>query len=469
MSAATPIGQAFAQPGSADQTATYTPGGISSFQRFGFSILVVYLFLIYSRIFDVKFAFLHIPGISYRVMFAMVILSQAFLKALKWDIGKALLGLTVWFVLSIPTSLWRGGSTQLLINTWVPAFVIFLATAGLVGNYDQCKKAITAVAYGFMVLTGIAMVWGSTEDTGRLYLPQGKFANPNEMGQALLLGMALWLYMFHNAQSGLRKAFAGVMMLLMLFTMTKTGSRGALIGLAVLILSLFLRSSPGGKLKLMMGGTVLLVVILGTMPARLLNRYKTLTEDQEEITDPEDNAYSSAEARKDLLRKSIRYTFHHPIFGVGPGMFVVAEDAEAREAGARHGRWQGTHNSYTQVSSECGIPAMVFYAAAIFFSLRTSSRIYRRTRGDPNLSDIAHLALGLNYAMIVYAVTVTFDYIAYTSMLPVFAGLITALASTVDAEIARRTAAPVEPQATITPVRGLRPAISAPYQLKYAK
>jgi len=121
---------------------------------------------------------------------------------------------------------------------------------------------------------------------------------------------------------------------------------------------------------------------------------------------------------------------------------VVAEDKDAIKAGRRHGSWQGTHNSYTQVSSECGIPALIFYVMAVVFALRKTHKIYGQTRGDPRLQDIANVALGLNYALIVFAVTILFDYIAYTSMLSVFGGLSAALGATYEAEIARRTAAP---------------------------
>jgi O-antigen ligase len=443
MTAVPPHIRALASPVPANQGAVANPGGSSGFQRLGFTILVLYLFLIYSRIFDVKLSYLHIPGISYRVIFAMVVLSQAFVRALKSDIGKALLGFSVWFVLAIPGSMWKGGSTVLLLGNWLPAFIIFLATAGLIENYDQCRKAVNAVAYGLLVLTAIAILYGSTEATGRLYLPQGKFANPNEMAQALLLGLSLWWLMWLNAKSGMGKAVAGVVMMVMLFTISKTGSRGAMVSFGVLLLSVFLRSSPGGKMKMLIGTVVLAALIMGTMPKRLLNRYRTLAEDQEVIAgdDLDSTAYSSTAARKDLLRKSIKYTFQHPLFGVGPGMFVVAEDADAIAAGRRHGAWQGTHNSYTQVSSECGIPALIFYVLVIFYALRKTSRIYRRTRGDPRLADIANIAVGLNYAMVVYAVTVLFDYIAYSSMLSVFAGLSAALGATVEAEIARRAAA----------------------------
>ena len=280
----------------------------------------------------------------------------------------------------MPFSVWRTGSKDIFQNKWLLfSFVAFLAVAGLVHNYHQWFKLFKTLTSALLVFTIISNVFG-IPNNGRLFLTQGKFSNPNEMAQALLLGLSVWLLLSLNAKSGLFKATAGLVMLIMLFTVTKTGSRGALIAFGVLVLCIFLRSTSAGKMKIIIGGGVLLAVIVGTMPKRLLNRYRTLAEAQDAVAvDDESSAYDSTNARKDLLRKSIRYTFEHPLFGVGPGMFLVAEDAEARAAGRRHGSWQGTHNSYTQVSSELGILACMFYVMAIFFGLKKPSGIHRKT------------------------------------------------------------------------------------------
>ena len=138
------------------------------------------------------------------------------------------------------------------------------------------------------------------------------------------------------------------------------------------------------------------------------------------------SAVTSTQHRRELLKKSIKFTLQHPIFGVGPGMYAVAEDSDARANGLRKGSWQGTHNSYTQVSSELGIPGLIAYVAVIVFAYKRSAALYRKTRGDPRLISISGCALALNYCIIVYAVSVFFDYIAFTSMLSVFAGLVAA-------------------------------------------
>src|SRR3954454_1993476 len=91
----------------ADAVEEYQESGL---QKLGFNFLLVFLFLAFSRIFDVKFGALHITGASYRVVFAMVILSRGFVTSLKTPIGKAFLGFTICFGMSVPFSIWKGGS-----------------------------------------------------------------------------------------------------------------------------------------------------------------------------------------------------------------------------------------------------------------------------------------------------------------------------------------------------------------------
>jgi len=430
-------------------------GGISGFQRLGYGILLFYLFLIYSRIFDVKFSFLHLPGISYRVILVMMLLGRAFVPGLKHPIGKAMYFLTFWMLVATPFSMWKGGSVAVLQDAWIPTFVIFLATSGLLVTFEQCRKSLFTVGLGLCVLTFIAIVYGNTESSGRLFLPNGKFSNPNEMAQALCMGLPLVWLMFQESTNGLKKVMAGGIIFLMLLIISKCGSRGALITIAVLFMLAFLRASIMGKTKLLLAVVGICTILLALMPGKLIRRYKTLDESEEQQTFSagddnydermETSAVTSAQHRRDLLKRSIKYTLQHPLFGVGPGMFPVAEDTDMRNQGFRKGTWQGTHNSYTQVSSEEGIPALIAYIVVIVLSFRRTSQLMRKTKDDPRLRSITNCATALNYCMMIYAVSVFFDYIAYTSMLSVFAGLCMALDVTASAEINRLTAIPREP------------------------
>lgn len=425
------------------------PESGDGFRKLGYGVLVVYLFLIYSRIFDVKFGSLHIPGLSFRIILVMLLTSQAFLVALKTSVGRAMSFMFVWFICAISTSVWRRGSYSYFTAEEFPSFVVFLATAGLIANFRQFRKVMSVMAGAFFVLMVIAVIWGSTEETGRLYLPQGKFSNPNEMAQALLLGMSLWWLVLRSAVSFQKRIFAVGVLVLTLLLISKTGSRGAMIAVGVVLLCAFLRASILGKLKLITGVTLIIGAVLVAMPGRLLHRYTTISGNDEDLVYNEDPDYdavvtaiTSTQARQYLLRESIKLTFWHPLLGVGPAMFPVAEDADAKAHGKRLGAWQGTHNSYTQVSSEIGIPGAIAYILVIFLSLRNSWRLHQKTRDDPRLKDISDCALCLNYCLIIYAVTVLFDYIAFTSMLSVFSGLTASLSRVAQSEIDGRIALP---------------------------
>jgi O-antigen ligase len=297
-----------------------------------------------------------------------------------------------------------------------------------------------------LVFTIISNVFGIS-DNGRLFLEHGKFGNPNEMAQALLLGLPLWAATMLMSKSLAGKAFAAGSTVLILVTTFRTGSRGAMIGFLAMLLVVFLRAPILGKLKIIMAGVLFLGLVLTTMPGRLIARYKSVAE--EEVDDSEmgasmaASAASSTQSRKMLLRHSLIFTIRHPLFGVGPGMFVVADDAYSKELGYSKGTWLGTHNSYTQVSSELGIPAFLFFVTTIVMALKGPYTLYKKTRGDPRLEDMGNAALALHYCLIVYAVTILFEHIAYTIMLPVFAGLAAGLVRTAAVEIQRIQSIPL--------------------------
>jgi O-antigen ligase len=86
-------------------------------------------------------------------------------------------------------------------------------------------------------------------------------------------------------------------------------------------------------------------------------------------------AMDSAAGRRQLLLDSIRLTFQHPLFGVGPGQFAQFRWSEGHMAGVRVG-WIVTHNAYTQISSENGFPGAIFFIAILV----GTAKILRRTK-----------------------------------------------------------------------------------------
>jgi O-antigen ligase len=62
------------------------------------------------------------------------------------------------------------------------------------------------------------------------------------------------------------------------------------------------------------------------------------------------------------------------VFGLGLGNFNLVSGAQhSGEANA----WMGTHNTFTQISSEAGLPAVGLYAALLVVAIRSMYRIRR--------------------------------------------------------------------------------------------
>jgi O-antigen ligase len=330
------------------------------------------------------------------------------------------------------------------------------------------------------VLATLSLFLGNSSQ-GRLAVIQGKFSNPNDLAQALLIGLPFWWFMARDpGRKGFRFALAVIFLGFILVVLAKTGSRGGLAAFIVMLMLAFWRASARGKLGLIVGCAVMGLLGVALVPRALTQRYTSIsasddgdmpanTEEQAVVA----SAINSSAIRMAIFKESLRLTLMHPLFGVGPGMFTVASAEEAKKEGVR-GKWLETHNTYTQISSEGGVPALIFYLSALFMCLGQTNSLYRlfRTSNDPRHAEIAAAVLCTQASLVAFGVTAIFSSVAYVSLFPTLAGLSIALALSVkkEAESLRATQrvlarAPFQtaPFPTVQPVRDapfepLRPA-----------
>jgi O-antigen ligase len=223
----------------------------------------------------------------------------------------------------------------------------------------------------------------------------------------------------------------------------RTGSRAGLLMLAAIMLIIFFRASMANKMKLFTAGTALGLLGISMASHEARQRYLTIFNPSAAETGDAQSAIESREARKLHLKQSIRLTLKKPIFGVGPGNFPSASADDAEELGV-DAAWRNTHNAYTQVSSEAGVPGLMLFLAIIAYCVTTTSRIYRMAKKRSDMQEILHIAFCLRLMMIIYIINGCFDSNAYQYHLPVFSALIFAFDTAVRREMAAapRTGAP---------------------------
>jgi hypothetical protein len=450
---------------------------MNPFRKLGVYSVLALLFVAYSRIFDFAFARLHIPAICSLLVIASCILCGAFVTAFTSRIGLMLLGFTLCMFADVPFSVWKGGSFALVTETWPKSLMVFIGVAGLVATLRQCKQVMLTLALGTGALAWFSVMLGGASH-GRLVLSEGtKFANPNDLAQALLIGLPFWFLLARNPnRTPFRRIIPVAFIALMMGVLAKTGSRGAFITAIALMLVVFWHATPAGKLGLVVASFVVLGLGVFFLPRTLVNRYLTMTAQEEpETIDAVDlgaddsvrfSAVESSANRMAMLKESIRLTLAHPLVGVGPGMFAVAVADAAKERG-KHVMFLETHNSYTQVSSECGLPAVIFYVGTLLTCLFRITYIFRQFRGrtDPRHAEIAAMAFALRASLFAYAVTAVFSSVAYQAMFPSLAGLSVAFIASVRGDLEQLKTAPAAAlaQRPAHPVR--RP---APWQARPA-
>ncbi|MEO7652527.1 MAG: O-antigen ligase family protein [Bryobacteraceae bacterium] len=433
------------------------PGAVNShpdinpFKRFGFYAVLMLLFISYSRIFDIYLTGFHIPGIVSALVTIAVFFSGAFLAAFSSRIGVLLLSFMAWLVVCIPTSEWRSGSLE-LVTQMIPIHIpMLLAVAGLVLTFRQVQQAMRTLALAALVLAISSLALGSSA-TGRLFLDQGKFSNPNDLAQALLLTLPFWFLITRNPMRAPFRVLIGMGCIgIILAALAKTGSRGGLIAFLITVFTIFWGAPLIGKLKITAAAALVVVVGALFLPGATVRRYVVLTKDASVEPEQapfagddelEEIAASSSESRKLILKESIGLTLRNPIFGVGPGMFPLAAAADSAAQGKRT-PWLQTHNTFTQVSSEAGIPALVFYAGSLLACWLGMLAIERRCRtfNHPHAADIGYAAFCLRLSLASYIMTAAFSSVAYQTFLPTLAGLSIALVRTANSELDRLSAA----------------------------
>ena len=402
-------------------------------QKIGFGLLVFFTFLMFGRPFDFVLSFLHIPMLAACLGLIAALISRSLRDGLTSNIGRWLVLYSVWLVLAVPTSYWKGGSVELLTDGWSKSFAFFVITASLAVTVQHTIKIMRTMAYAFSFAAILALLVGIT-DMGRLTLPQGLYSGANDLATAMMIGVVVCWFMVQNPAHGIfRKVLGLLCLVLLILVMLKTGSRGALITL--IVVTLFLQEYYSVSKKLFFV-TILLVggfVFALTIPAELRNRYITLFSGSGEgsISDSDRiqriATAGSSNERLYLLLTSLRFTAQRPIFGYGPGQFMTAENELSVRANKLKGNWHGTHNTYTEISSEAGIPALVFFVLCMLACRKELKRVEKlclEARQTEKLQEISIAAVALKMLLLAYAVFFMFEHIAYSPFLPSLAGLI---------------------------------------------
>jgi hypothetical protein len=399
--------------------------------RIGYYALLLWAFLYFSRLLDITYNNLKIMMLLNLVWLGAAFLSGGIVSLVTTRVGLAFSAFFCWTIVCLPFSVWKGGSVE-SVKLTLRALLLMGAIMAVVKTTRDCLRLMYVIGFALGLAGIVSRFAGESTATGRLALAAGTFADPNFYCMALLIGLPFLLLRATLERGFFNKAIPIAAMVPLLLAAVATGSRSGMLALLTMFTVYFIRSSARMRVYLLAGATACVVLISTVASDYILARFTTMfSSGYDESLSAQENrnlsgaAVGSAQARKYLLKRSIELTLKNPIVGVGPGMFPVAEAEDAKELNLEE-TWHETHNTYTQISSETGIPGLIFYGTALIIGLRTLSRLSKLKPRGPDRHGfhvVRQSALYLQLSLITLMVGAIFLSFAYSSLFFALIGL----------------------------------------------
>lgn len=310
---------------------------------------------------------------------------------------KLVLGLLAVCLVTLPTSIWPGGSVTGLYKGFLPTILLMLITAIICRSTADIKKfvwlltAINILIIYFVLSKDISHTSKGITDT----------YDTNDIAMILDCSLPI-LYYFMLSCRGIKKIILTICIVLLVLVVVKTASRGGMLGLIAFGGYLVLYSRD--KFKYFMLVVVATIVVVLFAPQETKVRFSSMINPQTEYDE-------NMGDRTQIWNSGIKLFLKSPILGVGFGNYVVA-DGGMKEGGA----WKTAHNSFLQIAVELGFLGLVLFvslSAGTFFK-------FKRIRRELEIIDCDHemlwLIRGLELSLLIYVVTTFFLSQAYSSL-----------------------------------------------------
>lgn len=351
---------------------------------FAYFGLVVFMFVYFARPED------WIPGLAVvplaKIAGIVILLALVFsFGNIRWNMPLeiaflSLLVVQLWLA-AVFSPVWKGGAVNAMLD-FSKVLPLVIVIYGVVRSINRLRGILFVQGATFAVIAIISIVSQHTTG-GRLQSASASFGNSNDLALLIDLSLPLCLALALTTRNYWKKSAWTVAMLAMIYAVFLTASRGGAIALLVAALVCLWQlgvKSRGFYLLLLVPFAVMVIWLYSGNGLR--NRFEQTTFSLNHGTE----ASESSEQRKELLIRSLEVTAQHPLFGIGPGNFMIVS-----------GVWHVTHNSYTQMSAEGGIPAFLLYVLILWRGV-ANLREVRRYPGTKNSIRIFAMALEASLA-----------------------------------------------------------------------
>jgi O-antigen ligase len=305
---------------------------------------------------------------------------------------------------------WKGGAFQIVVMEFSKVVLITLLLVVAVTTLARLRNLMLVQALCIVVVTLCYLHAGNKLDGRLMGSPDGRYSNPNDLALLIDLAVPFLIAFALLARSTRKKLLWASLLCIMVYAVVLTYSRGGLLALLAAVgVSLWEFGIKGRRTFLVLLASVGVILLTATaLTTRMGERLRSMSSPEED-----ESAYASRVDREKLFWRSIHITEEHPLFGIGSGNFTVLS-----------GNWHVTHNSYTELSAEGGIPALVLFLLMLWRSFRNLHHARRAASGQPEVlvwiggirAALACFLVGACFVSCEYQFLPYF-FVAYTSVL----------------------------------------------------
>jgi len=401
----------------------------NALRRVGFLLLLPYIFIRFSYLTDI-FGYLSSSKTFLVLAFGipvalLTVVSGGLMRAFRAGPTYWASALMLWMVIVVPFGYWKRGSIDILIVAFQTEFSMLFMIAGVVFALSDVQKVLSAISLAGVVTIFASFLFGASQ-LGRFSIAFGSLANANDYATHLIVLLPFLVLTILNAKNVFVRLGGAVFPLLAVFLLLKTGSRAGLLSLVFILGFLFVRGTQTQRFALVGASIVIMLAAAVAIPRATLLRYLAFGDTRDESIEVSRDlnvAAESASQRQTLLIESLYITAAHPLFGVGPGNFAPAE-AELASGSGRRGAWLLSHNTYTEISSETGIPGIIFFLGMLVSSFLSLRSVLKKTRNNPAFASIQRTAVCLMVSLAGFCICIFFASMSYRFYFPALVGLI---------------------------------------------
>jgi O-antigen ligase len=265
--------------------------------------------------------------------------------------------LLVQMSLCIPFAIWKGGALNAVSEKFSKTAVVAMLISMAVVTIKELRKLLWIQVSAVALVVFFSILLRHMRD-GRLEgIQKSILENPNDLAINIAISFPVGLAFLLRAH-GFKKVIWALGLAFMAIGIVLTYSRSGLLAFILSLAVCVWEYGVKGKRRYIVWTTaVLLVGGLGVSLSSAHYRARVESILAGNIEGSGDKG--SLDARKALLKKSIIVAATHPLFGVGPGCFILVDKG-----------WVVAHNTYTELAAEAGLPAILLFLLALGAALK---------------------------------------------------------------------------------------------------